>query len=770
MRFGIGAAAARLEDERFVTGKGRYGDDVRDEGAAHAAFVLSPVAAGTIRAIDTAAARAHPGVLGVFTAADLDADGIGNLPSLVPQMASLKHADGSPVEAPARGVLARERVRFVGDAVAAIVATSAAAARDAAELVEVDIDDMAAVTDVSAAALDGAPTVWDHAPDNTAYRVRVGDAAAVDAALSGAAHVARITLPFTRLAMVPLEPRSAHGSFEDGRYILTCGNQSPHIVRDALARSVLGVPPEAIRVVSPDMGGAFGLRSQVFPEMAFVLWAAKTLGRPVRWTGTRSAAFLSDDQGRDLEMTAELGLDGAGRFVALKVRSLAAIGAYMSLFGPLPTFANLGGLAGVYRTPAIAAEVRAVFTNTPPIAPYRGAGRPEAIAAIELAIDRAARDLGVDRFELRRKNMIAPEALPFKTGLTYVYDSGDFPQAFQKAAALADREGYEARRARSAAAGKLRGIGIANAIEAAAGALDEFAEVSIEADGRATLSVGSVNHGQGHETSLRQVLAEVLPVPAERIAMVQGDTDAVAGGVGSFGSRTSGLAGSAIFGAAQEVKAQALKIASDLLEADAADIEAWEGGFRVVGTELSIPLEAVAAAAHDPARGAPGLRASKRFGHADGPTFPNGSHVCEVEIDPETGALTVERYSAVYDVGTALNPMLVEGQIHGGVAQGLAQVLGERMVFDPDTGQPLTASFMDYAIPRADDLPSFTLADNPCPTPKNPLGVKGAGEAGTVGALAAGMAAVLDAVAARGVEWFDMPATPARVWAALNRD
>ena len=769
MRFGIGASTPRIEDERFVTGTGRYGDDMAANGAAVVEFLHSPVPAGRIASIDAETARAMPGILGVFTSEDLDRDGIGDLPCLVTRTTPLGRSPDEPAFAPPRPILARGAVRFVGDTVAAVVAETRAAALDALELIEATYEEGPFVTAPREAAAPGAPAVWAENPGNTAYVYHAGDAEAVEAALTASAHVARVDVPFTRLAMNPMEPRTALGAFAGGRHTLICGTQNPHIVRRALADDVLHVPEEAVRVVTPDMGGAFGLRSAVFPEMAFVLWASRRLGRPVRWRGTRSAHFLSDDQGRDLAMAVELGLDAQGRFTALRARSTAALGAYLSLFGPIPTFANLGGLAGVYRTPLISAEVRAVYTNAPPIAPYRGAGRPEAITGVELAIERAARDLGLDRFELRRRNMIGADEMPFRTGLTFTYDSGDFAGSMAAALTLADAEGFAARRAEAAARGRLRGLGFANAIESSAAALDEGIEFCVEVDGSATLQAGSINHGQGHETTLRQIVADALPLAPERIRFGQGDTDAGPPGTGSFGSRTAVLAGSATFRAAEVVADRARAIAGDLLEVDGRDVVIEDGAFHVIGTDRAVTLEAVAAAAHDPARGAPGLAATIRFAADRGPTFPNGAHVCEVEIDPETGAAEVLRYSAVCDVGRAINPMIVEGQIHGGIAQGLAQALGERVVFDPDTGQPLTGTFMDYWLPRAGDLPSVEVWHNPQPTSKNPLGVKGAGEAGTVGALPAGLSAVLDALAPLGVETFDMPATPGRLWEAIHR-
>ncbi|MBJ3776888.1 xanthine dehydrogenase family protein molybdopterin-binding subunit [Acuticoccus mangrovi] len=770
LKFGIGARATRLEDQRFVTGAGRYGDDIRLPGETFAEFVMSPAPAGRIRAIDTEAAKAMPGVLGVFTMADLDTDGVGDIPALTMGVAPLFRPDGTRATTPPRPPLAREEVRFVGDTVAMVVAESRAAARDAVEAVTVEIDEAPFVLDLMEA--EGGPAVWPHLPDNLAYLWREGDAAAVDAAIEAADHVATVTVPFARLAMVPMEPRSAVAVYEDERYVLHCGTQNPHIVRQMLAENVFKVPLEAVRVTTPDMGGGFGMRSTVFPEMVAVTWAAKRLGRPVKWTGRRSDAFLADDMGRDVTMTAELALAADGTFQALRVKSVATLGAYVSMFGPVPTFANLGGLASVYRTPAISAEVRTVYTHTTPIAPYRGAGRPEAIAVMELAIDGAAREFGFDRMALRRKNMIRPDEMPFQTGLSYNYDSGDFPAVMARAEALADVAGFPARKAAAAAEGRLLGLGVVMAIEASAGLLDEEVEVAIDADGHATIRAGSINHGQGHETTLRQIVADRLPIAADAMTFSQGDTNVIPYGNGTFGSRTAVLAGSATLGAVDGVVARAKEIAAHLMSAEADAVDFDGERFTLRESNQIRTFAEVAAAAHDPAQlppgAAPGLAATVRFGSPDGPTFPNGCHVCEISIDTGTAMLTVERYVAVCDIGTVINPTIVEGQIHGGVVQGLGEVIGEVMIYDDATGGPVTGSFMDYAMPRAEDVPEIVVELAPSPTPKNPLGAKGCGEAGTVGGLTAGLAAVADALADLGITAITMPATPGTLWRILD--
>ena len=572
--------------------------------------------------------------------------------------------------------------------------------------------------------------------------------------------------------MNPIEPRAALGHYDpaDERYTLITGSQNVHSMREWLARSVLGVPESRVRVVSPDMGGSFGLRASVFPEMALVLWASRRLDRPLKWTGNRSEAFVADDHGRDQVIDTVLALDADGRFLAFKVRVVAVMGAYLSFFGPFPAFTNLGGLAGVYRTPAIHAEAYAVFTNTTPTAPYRGAGRPEAALAIEHAIDHAAREIGLDRIELRRRNLIPPQAMPFRTGLSYRYDCGEFERNMDEALAGIDSAGFAARRAASEATGRLRGFGLANAIEQAAGVTDEWASVRLDPTGSATVCLGAHSHGQGHETVFRQLVAERLGLGFDQIHFVQGDTDQVPYGGGTRGSRVAVLGGSAIFRAADRIVERGRQLAAHALECAEGDIVFTEGRFEIPGTDRSLTLREVVHIAFSPAlrpigeEG--GLSASASF-CPPASTFPTGCHVCEVEIDPETGVAEIQRYCVVADVGTVLNPMLLLGQLQGGIVQGVGQIMLERFVFD-ETGQPLTGSFMDYPIPRADEVPSPEIALRPVPTSLNPLGAKGAGEAGTIGAMPCVLSAVLDALASVGIAEFEMPATPERIWRAMR--
>ncbi len=768
---GIGTSSPRVEDVRFVQGLGRYTDDLRLADCAHLVVVRSPHAAARIVAVDTAAALAVPGVIAVLTGADLLADGLGTLRSIV----SRQRPDGSPMVQPPYRILAAEAARFVGDAVAAVVAETALAARDGADLVAVEYEPGDSVTDVADAVLPGAPGVWpDEVPDNVAFLFRLGDADAVARAMAVAHHVARVDFRVTRVSANPIEPRNAIGSHDqsDGRYTLWCGTQKPHSVREELAL-LLGVPERQLRVVSPDVGGAFGMKGSPFPEYGLVLYAAKRIGRPVRWVADRSESFLSDFHARDNVSTAELALDAEGRFLALRVTTIANLGAYLGFNTPHSSTNNLGGLAGVYRTPAISAEVRGVHTHTQPTAPYRGAGRPEASYAIERIIDVAAAEMGIDRVALRRRNLIPPDAMPFKTGLVFTYDSGAFEEVMDKALAAADWAGFPDRRAASARTGKLRGIAVVNPIEIAGGPFrqpnEEGAEIRFDPGGDATLLLGTHSQGQGHETAFRQILLSLLGLDPARVRIVEGDTDLVVHGKGTFGSRSMMAGGAAVARAADRIVEQGSRLAAHLLEAAEGDVRFAEGRFFVDGTDRAVRIEEVAKASYMSARLGPGRDgglAALAVITPEEATFPNGCHVCEVEIDPETGHVDVVSYLVVDDVGTMINPMLVKGQVHGGVAQGVGQALSETILYD--AGQLVTGSFMDYGMPRATSLPPLGVIGHAVPTLKNPLGAKGAGEAGTVGALPAVLNAVVDALSVHGVTHLDMPASPQRVWQALR--
>ncbi len=760
---GIGAASRRVEDARFLKGEGCFADDLIPDNAARGYVLRSPHPNARIVAIDTKAARAAPGVVAVLTGADVAADGLGDIPCA----RQMKRRDGAPMYRPPRPVLNREYVRYVGDYVAFVVAETLNQAKDAAELIEIEYEALPAITSLRQALAPGAPAIRPDCPDNIGFHHEAGDRAAVDAAFARAARTVQLEVPISRVQPSPLEPRVALGRYDpsDESYTLVTGVQSPNRVRNFLAEPILKIAPDKLRVVCHDMGGGFGNRNSPYHEQTLVLWASRRIGRAVKWTSERSESFQCDDQGRDNLTTAELALDDDGRFLAIRVRTSAAIGAYLSGGGPNPVVGNIGCLAGVYRTPAIHVEVDAYFLNTNTTAAYRGAGRPEAIYVLERLIDAAAREIGLDPAELRRRNLIELDAFPFKTALTFTYDSGDFPGNMDKALALAGYAGFPARRAESLARGKLRGIGIANAIESA-GKMErgEEAELSLDADGRALLKPGTCAHGQGHETVYRQLLFEYLGLAFEDVDYVQGDSRIMPGSAGTFGSRSITIGGGAVRAAAHDLLEQAKDVAADALEAAAADIVFADGAFAVAGTDRSITLKEVAGRAV--AAGRP-LRSHQTYA-PDATTYPNACHVCEVEVDPETGAVDILRYGVVGDFGVVVNPMIVEGQMHGGVAQGAGQILLEQVVWDPESGQLLSGSFMDYALPRADDFPDIEVAMNPQPTAKNALGVKGCGEAGCVGSLAATMNAVVDALATRGVHTVEMPATPQRVWQALQ--
>jgi aerobic carbon-monoxide dehydrogenase large subunit len=774
---GIGQSLPRSEDIRLLRGRGRYTDDIVLPRQAVLYVLRSPHAAARIRAIDTAAARALSGVLAVLTGKDAEADGLGTFTSRVTR----QRPDGRPNFVPPFRVLALNRVRRVGDAVAAIVAEDLATAKDAAELIEIDYEVLPSVTATAEAARSGAPAVWDEVPDNVCFVYQLGDKASVDAAFAGAAHVAALDFTVSRVSANSMEMRNAIGSYDerDGRYTLHVGAQAPHALRGELADSILNIPQDRLRVVSPDVGGGFGMKGGGYPEWALVLWASRRIGRPVRWQAERGESLLSDFHARDNVSHVELALDEGGIFLALRIATTANLGATLAMMGVHCTTGNLGGLAGTYRTPHISATVTGVFTNTNPTAPYRGAGRPEASYAVERVIDIAARQLGIDRAELRGRNLIPPEAMPFATGLVYTYDSGEFAKNMDAALTMADWRGFEDRRAAARAKGKLRGIGIASVIEIAGGPADrpmeEGAEIRFDASGNVLILVGSHSHGQGLETVYAQVVNHTLGVPPERIRVVYGDTDQVYHGKGTFGSRSAMVGSTALVHASAKIVEKARTIAAHRLEASPLDLEfatSDSGGiFTVAGTDRTIALDDVARSSFIAASLPHGMElglAGAAIVAPDKATFPNGCHICEVEIDRETGKVAVIGYWVVDDVGRMLNPTLVKGQIHGGVAQGLGQALCEAVVYEPDSGQLLSGSFMDYCMPRADDMPEIAAAANEVPTATNPLGVKGAGEAGTVGALPAVMNAVADALAPLGINHLDMPATPERVWRAIQ--
>jgi aerobic carbon-monoxide dehydrogenase large subunit len=769
-QFGIGQGVKRFEDVRLLRGQGRFHNDVMLPGQAHAVIVRSPHAHARIRSIDTAPAGRAPGVVAVFTGADLARDGLGTMRMTLKRI----RPDGSPMFASPHRGLTSERVRHVGDPVAMVIAETPAQARDAAELVGVDYEPLPSVTATTEAAGPGSAAVWDECPDNISNVFQAGDPTATDRAFARAQRVVRRRYVISRVHAQYLEPRGAVGVYDPGedRYTLYADVQYPHRVRNALATNIFQIPEHRIRVIAGDVGGGFGTKGWQYPEHRLVLWAARKIGRPIKWACERHEAIPADEHARDNVSEAELALDGEGRFLALRVRTLANVGAYVSSDrNLLATFSNVATLVGVYAIPAAHVHVTCVLSNTNPTAPYRGAGRPEATYVIERLIDDAARELGMDGVELRRRNLIPASAMPYRTPLGTTYDCGEFEQNMEQAVKLADVAGFGGRREEARQRGKLRGIAVVNAIERAASPMPEFAEVRFNPSGTAMILMGTKNQGQGHETTFKQILHERLGLHPDDIRYIDGDTDRVGFGMGTMGSRSTVIGGTALSIAADKIAAKGRKIAARLLEAAEPDIVFTDGRFTVAGTDRAVSIKEVARAAFQPAQLPdglePGLYETGTFAPA-ADTWPNGCHVCEVEIDEVTGAVSLIGYVIVDDVGTVINPVTLKGQIHGGVAQGVGQALMEQVVYERDSGQLLTSSFMEYAIPRADDLCNMHIESNPVPTRLNPLGVKGAGEAGTVGALPSVMNAVVDALTPLGVHDLDMPATSERVWEAIR--
>ena len=769
VKFGVGQDVRRWEDPRLLRGGGRYSDDINRQGQAFGYVVRSPHAHAVINSVDVTAAKSAPGVQAVYTGEDYAASGLGAIPCAVPR----QKPDGSPMFTPPNMALRTGRVRLVGDYVAFVVAETAEQACDAADLVDIDYSPLPSVTATMDATTDDAAIVWDECPDNVCFQFNLGDKAKTDAAFGAAHHVTRLEINISRVAVNPMEPRACVAEYDkfDDRYTLFAGCQGPHGLRQAIAGPILKIPENRLRIVSDDMGGAFGMRSGPYCEYVLCLWASKNLDRPVKWTGDRTQGMMSDDQARDNITTAELALDDSGKFLALRVRTIANLGAYLTQLGPHSPTNNLGTLANTYTTPAFDIQVLGVFTNTNSTGPYRGAGRPEAAYVIERVIDSAAREMGIDRVEIRHRNMIPEAAMPYQTGLLFKYDSGQFEINMDDALTMSEFDGFEARRTAARSQGKLRGIGIANAIEQSAGGPQETAQIRFDPSGSVTLIMGTHNHGQGHETIFRQILSDKLGLEFEQIVLSQGDTDKVIAGTGTFGSRSSGVGGASIMMAADKIINKCRIVAAHQLEAAEEDIEFDDGIFTVVGTDRTVSLIDAAKAAQNFMTAPPGMEPGMDEWAAwrpPAPTFPNGCHVCEVEIDIETGNLDLLRYCSVDDVGTVINPLLLDGQIHGGIAQGVGQIVMENVVWDRNSGQLIAGSFMDYAMPRADDFPNFEMATNEIPSPTNPMGVKGAGEAGCVGAMPALMNAIVDALVPIGVVSFDMPATPERLWQAIQ--
>ena len=780
---GIGAAVRRKEDHRFITGKGQYVDDINRPNQLYAVILRSPLAHGKIKSLETDAAKAAPGVVAVFTGADMAAAGVGGLPCGW----GITSSDGSPMAEPGHPPLAVDVVHHVGDQVAVVLAETKAAARDAVELIEVDYDDLPAVASLDAAAAEGAPLVWDDAPGNICFDWEIGDAAATDAAFAKAAQVVSIDIVNNRLIANAMEPRAAIGDYDSGKdeYTLFTTSQNPHVIRMLMGAFVLGIPEHKLRVVSPDVGGGFGSKIFHYAEEAIVTWASKQVDRPVKWTADRSESFISDAHGRDHVSHAELALSEDGEFLGLRVDTRANLGAYLSTFGPaVPTILYATLLAGTYKTPAIHARVRGMFTHTVPVDAYRGAGRPEASYLLERLVDRAAKVTGIDPIELRRRNFIKPDEFPYQTPVALEYDIGDYDAAVDKALELADYDNFAQRREESASRGKLRGVGIATYIEACgiapsnvAGALGaraglyEAGTVRVNPTGSVSVFTGSHSHGQGHETTFAQLVTEALGVDFDNVSIVHGDTAKVPFGMGTYGSRSAAVGGVALMNALEKIRTKSRKIAAHLLEASAEDIEFKDGKLTVVGTDRSVAFGDVAMAAYVPHNYPldtlePGLEETA-FYDPKNFTFPAGCHICEVEIDPDTGVVDVVSFTAADDFGRIINPMIVEGQVHGGVTQGIGQALYEQCVYD-DSGQLLSGSMMDYCLPRADNVPNFAVTTNVTPCTHNVLGVKGCGEAGAIAAPPAVINAVVNALAEYEIDDMPMPATPERVWRAIQ--
>ncbi|MEQ9350919.1 MAG: xanthine dehydrogenase family protein molybdopterin-binding subunit [Alphaproteobacteria bacterium] len=769
-KFGIGQPVPRTEDPRLVTGHGRYTDDIRLDGEAHSFFVRSPHAHARIRHIDVSAARAQPGVVAIYTGETVQKAGLG----LLECGASLTNRDGSAMKKTDRPVLALDRVRHVGDAVAMIVAETMAQARDAADHLDVDYEELPSVTGTADATQKGAAQIWDMAPNNIAFDWEDGDEAKTAAAFKRADRVVSVDMINNRVVPNSMEPRGAIGDYDGKRMTLYTSSQGSHGLRSRLAAKIFKVPEESIRVITPDVGGGFGMKIFLYAEQAMVLYAARELKRPVRWEADRGESFLSDTHGRDHVTTAQAALDKDGRFLAFRFDITANLGAYLSQFGPgVPTSAGAWMYAGVYRLEACYLHVTGVYTNTNPVDAYRGAGRPEANYAVERLVDAAARELGLSPDEIRQRNFIPKSAMPYTTVMGATYDSGDFAKNMTDAMKLADWSGFAARRSQSAKAGKRRGIGLATYIEACGGGGQEGAWIKFAPDGRVTILSGTQSNGQGHETAYIQILSDRLGIEPDMITVKQGDTDQVPTGTGTGGSRSVPVGGGARVQAAEKVIEKGKRIAGHSLEADTADIEFDDGRYRIVGTDRAITFSEVVSLSFkeaqlpEEARG--GLDDMAYWAPENGAsTFPNGCHICEVEVDPDTGVTTLVNFTVVDDFGTVINPLLLAGQIHGGIGQGIGQAMTEHTVYDAESGQLLSASFMDYGLPRADHMPPMAIAFNNEPCTTNILGMKGAGEAGAIGAPPAVINAIVDALEPLGIRHVDMPATAQQVWRRLQ--
>lgn len=764
--FGTGQAIRRSEDQRFLTGTGRYTGDITLDRQAYLFLFRSPFAHGEITQLDVAEAHAADGVIAVYTAAELGSAGLRDLPGAGLPRSSLSEA-AAPIQQPP---LARDRVRYVGEPVAAVIAESAAQAKDASELIEFDVDELEAVVLPLKALADGAPLIHPVAPGNSMGFLEHGDSDATDKAFQSAQHIAGVRIINTRIAPTAMEPRGCNADFKNGKLTLHQGCQGAHRLRE-LIEQTFDLEEEDIHVICPDVGGAFGLKFFLQCESVLAIFASMQIGRPVKWIAERTESFLADLHGRDHVSHAELALDGGGRILGLRISIIGNVGAYCSQFGPIIPWFGASMMTGCYDIPVAYGKVQMAMTNTVPVDAYRGAGRPEATYLIERLLDRAAIETGIDRVELRRRNFIAAERFPHKTPTGRVYDSGEYEVLLDKALQRADWSTFAERRAASLAQGKIRGIGLTYYVEICSAGSGESPHIYFARDGRVVVLVGTQASGQGHETSFAQMVSAGLGIPMSNIDIVQGDSEKIPSGLGTGGSRSMVIAGNALYDTVNTVIESGRKMAAEVLEASLADIEFADGQFSIIGTDRVVGLGDVALASFDEERRPEdvneGLRASESFDGSTG-TYPNGCHICEIEVDPDTGTLEILRYTIEDDVGTVVNPLILEGQIVGGVAQGIGQAWGEHAVYDPDSGQLLTATLMDYTMPRADWLPFIDFSYTEVPSPQNPLGIKGAGEAGTIGSTPTLVSAILDALSGHGVEQIDMPLTSEKIWRLIH--
>ena len=770
-QFAFGQPVTRTEDPRLLTGRGNYVSDVNLHRQTYGFVLRSPYAHAKIKSLNKRAAEKAPGVITILTGPDILADGLGTTHVTQPH----KRADGSPLYSVPHPGLVLDRVRYVGDYIAFIVAETVNQAKDAAELIEIDFEPLDSITNTALALEDESPLVWDDCKNNISHMITGGDKDATDAAFEKADKIIKHRFIINRISANSMETRGCVGDYDqrEGRYIVYNDIQAPHALRQVLSEEIFKVPQKDVQVVVGNIGGAFGLKGPVYPEIRLCAWASKRIGRPVKWICERSEAFQSDEHARDNVTEAEMAVTNEGKFLGLKVNSICNIGAYLSADrNILSTFLNVGCLAGVYTTPAIHTTTRNVFTNSNATSPYRGAGRPEAAYILESMVDLVALELDMDKTEIRRKNIIPVDAMPFKTGHTYTYDCGEFEKNMDRVMEMIDYAGFNSRREEAASRSKLRGIAISNSIERAGAPFPETVEIRFDPTGTVTIFAGTKDQGQSHDTMYKQLLSDKLGIDSDMVRLVDGDTDKVSHGLGTFGSRSAMIGGTALHMAADKIIEKGTKIAAEVLEAAEGDIICEDGKFKIAGTDRSIDIHEIAKIAYNPMRMPkgiePGLAETGTF-KPDAPSFPNGCHGVEVEIDPDTGKTDLISYYVVDDVGNVINPLTLKGQIHGGIAQGLGQALMEDIIFDSNTGQLMSGSFQDYAMPRADDFCEIKVESNPVPTKVNPLGVKGAGEAGCVGALPAVLSAVTDALSVYGIKYIEMPATPQRIWKTIQK-